>query len=112
MVRRKILNLSKKYVKLVSQKFEVEKAFLFGSFAKDEANENSDIDIAIILNECKDFFETQLELMKIRRSVDFRIEPHLILEEEFVEENPLVSEILKNGIELKNGKKFEKVFND
>ena len=110
MDRIKALNISQKYVKLVAQEFEFEKAFMFGSFAKDNADENSDIDIAIILKEYKDFFETQLELMKIRRRVDLRIEPHLILKEDFVEENPLAKEILKNGIELNNNGKNQKDF--
>ncbi len=39
----------------------------------------------------------QLELMKIRRKIDSRIEPHPFREKDFIKSNPVVYEILKYG---------------
>jgi len=43
--------------KLLSEKFGIEKIAVFGSVARDEAKEDSDIDIAIIDMKQKDYFK-------------------------------------------------------
>jgi hypothetical protein len=48
-----------------------------------------------------DRLQTQLELMKLRRNIDLRIEPHPFSENDFVNPDPLVTEILTFGLELK-----------
>ena len=50
-----ILNFLKTNKKLLNDKYSVTKIGLFGSYAKDMANENSDIDLAIVSTK-KDFF--------------------------------------------------------
>ncbi len=47
-----------------------------------------------------DFFATQMKLMRIRRKVDLRIEPHPIKEDDFTGMNPFANEIRKSGIEI------------
>ena len=74
---------------------------LFGSYAKRKAKGHSDIDIAIVFPNISDFFVLQLDLMKLRRKIDLRIEPHLFSIEDFNKNNPLASEIFNTGIELK-----------
>ncbi|GBE28782.1 MAG TPA: nucleotidyltransferase domain-containing protein [Candidatus Moranbacteria bacterium] len=101
MDKRTILNIAQKYINIVSEKYIIEKAFLFGSFAKRKEKKHSDIDIAIVLMNISDFFKVQLDLMKLRRRVDLRIEPHLFSIEDFNETNPLASKIMKTGVELK-----------
>jgi hypothetical protein len=46
--------------------------------------------------------DIQLELMRLRRNIDSRIEPHPFRESEFVLSNLLADEILKYGIEIYN----------
>jgi predicted nucleotidyltransferase len=94
------LKIAQKYLRLVSEKFEVEKSFLFGSFSKKNATEESDIDIALILPNVTDFFKTQLELMRIRRKIDLRIEPHVFASADFDSNNPLAFEIMQTGIKV------------
>ncbi len=101
MDKRRIINITQQYLNAVSEKYVIEKAFLFGSFAKRKEKEHSDIDIAIVFPNISDFFKLQLELMKLRRKIDLRIEPHLFSIEDFHENNPLASEIINTGIELK-----------
>jgi len=45
-----------------------------------------------------DRFDTQIDLMKLRRKIDTRIEPHPFTVEEFNESHPFACEILKAGI--------------
>lgn len=47
-----------------------------------------------------DSFSTQMQLMRIRRAIDLRIEPHPIGEADFTNMNPFAAEIQKSGIEL------------
>ena len=61
---------------------------------------DSDIDIAVVIVNMENFFATQMQLMRIRRDVDLRIEPHPIGESDFTEMNPFAFEIQKSGIEL------------
>lgn len=43
----------------------------------------------------------QLELRRLRRKIDSRIEPHPFREGDFNPSNPIVSEIIKYGEEIK-----------
>ncbi len=101
MVKREIERIINNYlIALKKNNINYDKVFLFGSFAKEKASENSDIDLAIICNEVDDRFKLQLLLMKLRREIDLRIEPHPILKDEFTENNPFASEIMNYGIEV------------
>ncbi len=100
MVNKSIIKTAVRYIKQISSEMDVKKAFLFGSYAKGEEKEDSDIDIAIVLGSISDFFSTQMELMRFRRNIDLRIEPHPIKESDFTNINPFAFEIKKNGIEL------------
>jgi len=101
MVDPRIIETVKNYLMLIPDDLGVRKVYLFGSFAKGKEREESDIDVAIILNNMSDFFATQRQLMKLRRSVDLRIEPHPINEKDFNNMNPFASEIRQTGIEIK-----------
>ncbi|MEA2083431.1 MAG: nucleotidyltransferase domain-containing protein [Thermodesulfobacteriota bacterium] len=70
---------------------------LFGSHAKGTAHEDSDVDVAIVVDEVQgDYFSTRPLLWKIRREIDDRIEP--ILFEKNHDDSGFLSEIIKNGI--------------
>jgi len=100
MVKKSIINTAIKYLKLIPSDMNVKKAYLFGSYAKGKENADSDIDIALVIDGMTDFFATQMELMRIRRKIDLRIEPHPIRENDFTEINPFANEIRNSGIEI------------
>src|SRR3990172_5872189 len=76
-----------------------QKAYLFGSYSKGVESKLSDIDVAIISSDLSDDrFEERIRLMKIAYDVDVRIEPVPFNLNTFVEEDPLVWEIVKTGI--------------
>ncbi|HET8838150.1 MAG TPA: nucleotidyltransferase domain-containing protein [Flavobacteriaceae bacterium] len=100
MVNQGIIEIIRKYLSLLPENLEVKKAYLFGSFAKGKEHEGSDIDIALIFNDLTDFFSTQRQLRKLRRSIDLRIEPHPIAQKDFNSMNPFAQEIKRNGMEI------------
>lgn len=100
MVDQRVIDTVKKYIQLIPKDLGVKKAYLFGSFAKGKEKEESDIDLALVLENMPDFFSTQRQLMKLRRKIDLRIEPHPINEQDFNSLNPFVYEIEQTGIEI------------
>jgi uncharacterized protein len=100
--KREALKIANEYIESISNKYTVRQAFLFGSFAKGTNHADSDIDIAIIVNNVTDIIDTQIDLMKLRRKIDLRIEPHPFMIADFNNSNPVVNEILKYGITIKN----------
>ena len=90
----------KQYRLLLDNYFKIEKVYLFGSYAKDNYREDSDIDVAIVVNNLEgDFFSTNPLLWKLRREIDDRIEPILLDSEK--DNNNFLLEIQKYGIEIK-----------
>jgi predicted nucleotidyltransferase len=92
-----VLNIAQKYANAVKLKYDFVKIILFGSYAKGTFNEDSDIDIAVILKDYNNLTDIQLDLMRLRRKIDSRIEPHPFREKDFDITNPMVNEILKYG---------------
>lgn len=87
---------------LKNKGFEIESAYLFGSFAKGKQNKWSDIDIALIFNKFnKNRIDLQIELAFIASQIDSRIEPHPFLINDFLPNNYFSAEIIKTGIEIK-----------
>ncbi len=100
MDKRDALNIANEYAIAVKTKFGISKVFLFGSYAKGNYHDDSDIDIAVVLKDFKNLIEIQLDLMRLRRKIDSRIEPHPFREGDFNENNPIVNEIIKFGLEI------------
>ena len=98
----KIRLILKKYIDTIkSNGIMIDKLYLFGSYARGTADENSDIDIALISKQFKgDRFEDRRLLVPLRRKIDVRIEPIPYRPEDFKENDPLAIEIMRNGIEL------------
>lgn len=102
MDKREAIKIAKRYLNTVSRRYQIESVILFGSFAKGTSHADSDIDLAIIFKSIDDIIEMQIDLMKLRTDDDLLIEPHPFKMSDFNISNPVVSEILKYGIELKN----------
>lgn len=96
------IKIAERYITMVGKKFKIENAILFGSFAKGTNHNDSDIDLAIVFKSIDDIIDLQIELLKMRTDDDLLIEPHPFSIVDFQISNPVVSEILKNGIEIVN----------
>jgi uncharacterized protein len=85
---------------LLKEYLDVDKVYLFGSYAKETNIKDSDIDVAIVVNSIKgDYFSITPLIWKLRRQIDDRIEP--ILFEKNNDKSGFLEEIQKNGIEIK-----------
>ena len=91
------LNIARKFTILVKNNYDCKQVFLFGSYARGTNREESDIDVAVILDEFENVMDMQLELMRLRRQIDSRIEPHPFREADFNVTNPIAHEILTYG---------------
>jgi len=100
MVNPAIIETARKYVSQIPDNLGLKRVYLFGSHARGLEREESDIDIALVLDNIPNFFSVQLQLMRLRRKIDLRIEPHPICEKDFNSMNPFACEIQKYGIEI------------
>lgn len=94
------------FVSKVAEHFNMfDKAYLFGSFAKQNNKSDSDIDIALIITNLEDDnkFDVQVQLMMLAAEFDLRIEPHPISTNDFDSGNPFAMEIKKTGIRIEEG---------
>lgn len=102
MDKKEALKIARKFASVIKANFDCKQVFLFGSYAKGTNREESDIDIAVILSKFDNRFDTQVELMRLSRKIDSRIEPHPFREKDFNLENPFVYEIKKYGQRIYN----------
>ncbi|NLO18579.1 MAG: nucleotidyltransferase domain-containing protein [Ignavibacteria bacterium] len=100
MAQADIINIARKYAAAVKSKFSPSKLYLFGSQVKGNLRKDSDIDIAVVLKDYEKKLEIQIELMRLRRKIDSRIEPHPFRESEFGKHNVLANEVINNSIEI------------
>ncbi len=101
MDKRNALIIASRYADAVKSKYDIVKIILFGSYARGNYHKDSDIDIAVILKDYNSLIDIQLDLMRIRRKIDSRIEPHPFREKDFDITNPIVNEIVKHGQDIK-----------
>ena len=89
--------------KLNEQGIRIESAYLFGSYVKGTENAWSDIDVAVISPDITyDRFDERIRLTKLSYEIDSRIEPVPFRPDTFIDEDPLVWEIKKEGILIEN----------
>jgi len=99
---KRIMEIVERYVEKICENYNVYAIILFGSYAKGTENVDSDIDIAIITDDFEeDIFDEVLNLMKLRRTIDTRIEPHLIRIDDYKKAaTPFIKEVIENGIKV------------
>lgn len=86
----------KKFSLELGKHIKFKKIILFGSFARETANEDSDIDIAVIVDKFPgEFLKVTPILWRIAAEIDSRIEPVII--EEGNDESGFLESITKYG---------------
>jgi len=97
-----VISKAKKYSELVKASnlpIQIDKTYLFGSYAKGTPNKDSDIDIAFVVSNWEGgYFETVVPIWSMREEIDIRIEPHIIDPEE--DYSYFLREIQRTGIEI------------
>jgi predicted nucleotidyltransferase len=76
---KEIIKIAKLYANKVKARYPVKMVVLYGSHAKGTANEFSDIDIAVVVDEVTgDYLKISADLFNLVRDVSNRIEPVLL----------------------------------
>jgi len=104
MAQREIIKKIHTYIDTLSREgIEIDKVFLFGSWARDDQTKESDIDIMLV---SKIFDQPDDQLIgliwRLTRKVDSRIEPYTVGLNQFITDNisPLLQIVKKEGIEI------------
>ncbi|MGE5577307.1 MAG: nucleotidyltransferase domain-containing protein [Syntrophothermus sp.] len=96
-----IYEIAGKYAEVLRRKIRLSRLYVYGSYSTGDHDDDSDIDIAVVADGLTgDVIEDTFTLMKLRREVDMRIEPHPFLTSEFTEKNPLAREVMRTGMRI------------
>jgi predicted nucleotidyltransferase len=99
MVDKEIIKIVNAFIKEVEKRgIKIYSVYIYGSYARGNYRKDSDIDVAVILQDFgKDSFEKNVLLRKIAWRVDTRIEPVALSIDDFMDGDwiPLVGEIKK-----------------
>ncbi len=88
-------------IQLATNEIRLEAVYLFGSTAKGETHEWSDIDLAIVSPDfIGDSFEDNKRFIPFILQVDTAIEVHTFRPIDFSPDNPFVQEIQSTGIRV------------
>lgn len=101
MVKREIVEILKKYVSILrSEGITIDKAYLYGSYLSNTANDESDIDIMIV-TETEDDYLTG-KIWSLTRKVNSKIEPYLVGKMRFNDnvDSPLIDLVKRTGLEI------------
>ena len=95
------IKLSQEYLKKIrNNNINYVEAWLFGSYANGNYNENSDIDIALALPNKDATFETEVKLMVLRDGEETIIEPHIYNLDDFYSSVNVKNNIFIKGFRL------------
>lgn len=99
--KQSIRDIIVRYGELVREQIDVKHVYLYGSYAKGNHSIDSDIDLAVVGDDFSgDLVDDTLLLMRLRRKIDYRIEPRPFKSCDFNMANPLVREIITNGVKV------------
>jgi predicted nucleotidyltransferase len=93
---------ARRYAAAAKAVMPIDRAYLFGSYAKGTACELSDVDIAFFFYGLSDdeIFELQTQLIHMTLDFNGWFEPLAFSTSDFDTDNPFINEILRTGIEL------------
>jgi len=98
------LNTAREFVQAILAKgFPLKKAFLFGSFSRNEQRTGSDIDLALVADEFMGvgyFYLQYFVDIKISDKRFTSIEPHTFSTAHFEQGDPFIEQIKQAGISL------------
>ncbi|NLW48945.1 MAG: nucleotidyltransferase domain-containing protein [Firmicutes bacterium] len=96
-------NAVREYITELSKEIPVQKAVLFGSYARGNYHQDSDVDLAIF----SDYFEgtsrvngIKFLLRKARKYNSFDFQPIPFTYRDYIEPTGFVAEVLKDGVEI------------
>ncbi len=101
MAKREIIELLKKYIIILrSEGITINKAYLYGSYLSNTAEDDSDIDIMIVTENEDDYLSGKI--WSLTRKVNSKIEPYLVGKGRFNADvnSPLIDLVKRTGLEI------------
>ena len=99
-----VTSIVKQYIADVNNVMPIDKAYLYGSYAKGTQRDDSDVDLCFFSDAFEDRRSldilTELFYLKIKYDKDILIEPNAFPTSELYNDNPFVKEILRTGREI------------
>lgn len=99
--RQKVYKSLRQFIKDLKKRFRIKEVYLYGSWAKGEIHEGSDIDLVIIGNFEGRMFE---RIDQVLGQTDLPIEPLVYTPQEFERmrraSNPFIKQVIKTGQKL------------
>ncbi|MBQ0076670.1 MAG: nucleotidyltransferase domain-containing protein [Bacteroidales bacterium] len=93
-----VLDIVRQYKMALKPFFRNAKVYLYGSYSKGTAHKDSDIDVAVVIPECKaDWLDTSAMLWDISTTINSLIEPVLL---EKKHPTPLYDDVMRTGIAI------------
>jgi len=90
-----VIRIAKEYKQAVMNQLGPVTVYLYGSYSKGTANENSDIDLAVVVPQLDgDYMSASAKLWRLTMDINTLIEPVLI---EKCHPSPLYEDILRTG---------------
>ena len=97
-----VIDIVNKYVEIIKNDVKIEKVILYGSYAKGNYNEKSDIDLALIISgyNSNDFINMGTFLLDKSFVLKADLQPFPFSIEEYNNPKGIMEEVLNTGIEL------------
>jgi predicted nucleotidyltransferase len=97
-----VSSIVKNYADEVRKTLPIIKVFLYGSYAKGIASEDSDVDVCFFLSSFGelDRHDITVDMLGLAHKYNIFIEPIAFEESDLYDDNPFVKEVLRTGIEI------------
>jgi predicted nucleotidyltransferase len=96
-----VLEKVNRYIEIIKDYFKIKLVVFYGSYVNGAPHENSDIDIAVFIENKQDlsYYQNVVTLFRLRKKVDLSIEPNLFYyDENGYEPASFENYIIQNGI--------------
>jgi len=104
MVEKSIIEIIKKYLELLKDEgVIIDRAFLYGSYAKNQFNSESDIDLMLVSGVIDSSNDNIIgKIWALTQKVNSRIEPFLVSADNFYNDDvsPIIQLVRDEGIEI------------
>lgn len=104
MVKKSVIEMIKQYLFLLKKEgLIIDKAFLYGSYVRNEENENSDIDLLLVSSKIDASDDYQIgKIWALTREVNSKIEPYLVSNYKYMHDDisPIIQLVKQEGLEI------------